>query len=175
MNKRLTNGILGCAAAVAVCLAMGCESNDTTAQWQPGEAPYFNADGDQWWHFKFVYYPQDEIYFQPYTGQFFWFEDGAWRSGDDLPMTRNIRSIDAEVVRSRYDLPFFEHLTHAQLHPNPKTMPDRINAQKAGQSSFALFGTKQNVRTAADVPGVKVFRPNQNKQFANAPENHGRN
>lgn len=178
MKIGLTSGILGCAAAAVVCLTMGCESNDTTAQWQPGQAPYFNGETQEWWHFKFVYHPQDEVYFQPYTGQYYWFADGAWRSGTELPLGRAISSVDAKIVKSTTDLPFLHHTANANWHPNPNGMPANQDAQKAGQGSFALLNTSKGAKTAnqrsAKTPGVTVFRPSDN-QYATAPTNNGRN
>src|SRR5271170_4688537 len=82
---KLTGGlVLSLMCAVALSMLVGCIVEGPPPPPPPG--PPVAAVG-----YDYDYYPDEEVYFYPATGVYFWFGGGGWRSGPHLPPTIVLR------------------------------------------------------------------------------------
>ena len=109
--RHLTPTVLGL-AIVATAALTGCESSTHTIVMQDNGVPYHERQGQDWWNHQFVYHPNTQSYYEPYSETHFWFEDGAWHAGPALPNELKPRTDLGQVVKLQSDdLPFAQHGT----------------------------------------------------------------
>ena len=116
-------------AAAAMLLTMlgagaGCESVESQVTWQLDGTPRHEHPYQDWWHYQVVYPPDARTYFDPYRRTYFWFENGTWRSGGELPPEVQPENGRARVVRIMNPLPFVQHETMVAMHPPRKDTVD---------------------------------------------------
>lgn len=64
-------------------LLIACGVLPATAQADP--PPWAPAHGYRAKEYRYVYYPQHEVYYAPATYSWFWLDGGRWRVGTSLP------------------------------------------------------------------------------------------
>ena len=69
---------LATAALLAAWIALPPAALADTPPWAP-------AHGHRAKQYRYVYYPQHEVYYAPATQLWFWFDAGRWRVGTALP------------------------------------------------------------------------------------------
>ena len=106
----------------AAGLTAGC-SQDSTVTWQPDGMPHHVHPNQSWWTYEFVYHPNAQVYFEPYTKQYFWFEDGWWHAGDQPPGELVLDPSLATVVKLQQTAPYPQHGTVLAWHPCYRDMP----------------------------------------------------
>ena len=82
--------------AAAAVLATGC-AQDSEVTWLDNGMPYHGQSEQGWWHYQFVYHPNAQVYFEPHTKTYYWFEDNVWQSGSELP--RELTPLDGRLAR----------------------------------------------------------------------------
>jgi len=135
--------------ALTVCgLAVtGCESARSTVSWQANGMPRHEHPHQDWWHFQFVYYPNAQAYYEPYSQSWFWFENGSWWNGEALPRGMAPSASQAVVVRTRWDLPFLQHdptmlsMHHVPVDPALRFDPRRTDPFVEQIVSFPVFAS----------------------------------
>ncbi len=124
--KSATAISLGLSIIAAACLGSGCETS-TKVTWQDNGVPRHEHPDQDWWSYKFIYHPNAQVYFEPYSKQYFWFEDGVWKQSDssprELPLDRRL----AKVVKLQNDLPYKQHDMVLAWQPCYRAIPARFD------------------------------------------------
>jgi hypothetical protein len=119
MNHRTIASLVGATAIVAACSLTGCESAQSSLSIQDNGVLRQDSTAHTWWHYQFVYYPDEQVYYEPFTQTYWWFEEGSWWPGDKLPDEFELRREMAQVVYLQHDRPYLQHGTVLALHPVP--------------------------------------------------------
>jgi hypothetical protein len=117
MNHRTIASLVGASAIAAACSLTGCESAQSTVSIQSNGVPYHENAVQTWWHYQFVYYPDEQVYYEPFTGTYWWFEQGSWWPGSKLPDQFQLEAETAEIVYLQQDRPYLQHGTVLALYP----------------------------------------------------------
>ena len=128
MHCRAVMSILGLCVAAGLS---GCQSA-TTVSWEPSGTPRHEVPGESW-HYQFVYHPNAQTYYEPFTQRYFWFEDGAWRGGDHCPPELSLDPRLAKVVYLENSVPFIQHDSTYALHPARQPVHPYFDPHAAGQ------------------------------------------
>jgi len=107
--SRTLNSIVGAALLSGVALGMtGCSSSagsTTKVSWQSNGVPYYNEAGAKTWHYKFVYYPESNVYFEPHSATYYWNHNGLWNTGGELPAWYILQNEEPMVIRTASEYP----------------------------------------------------------------------
>ena len=114
--KRIKASVLGLLMVVAAYALAGCETA-TSISWQRDGVPHHQHPEQEWWHYQFVYHPNAQVYFEPYTKTYYWFEKGSWCAGAKPPTGLELNTQLATVVKLQQSLPFVQHDTVLAWHP----------------------------------------------------------
>ena len=108
MNRRKLIGLLGgaCMAAFAPGLA-GCY----------GPAPYGPPYPPQ--YYDYYYYPHVDVYFQIYTGWYYYRSDNVWWRARHLPPHIRLDPRYRRPIVIREDQPYRQHPQHRAAYPPP--------------------------------------------------------
>jgi hypothetical protein len=101
--------LLSLMCAVAVSMLVGCIVEGPPPPPPPPGPPVAEAGYD------YEYYPDEEVYFYPATGVYFWFGGGGWHSGPHAP--DGIVLHDHVTVRLNSPRPYEQHETVRAQHP----------------------------------------------------------
>lgn len=94
----------------AACLLGGCNSpSHTQVQWQPDGQPQHTHHTEDWWQHQYVYHPNAQVYYEPYSRTFFWFENNQWNEGPELPQHFTLEQDRARVVKLKSPKPHAQH------------------------------------------------------------------
>ncbi|MCZ6834197.1 MAG: hypothetical protein O7G85_00335 [Planctomycetota bacterium] len=107
--SRTMKSIAGVTLLASVALGMsGCESESKVNQvsWQSNGMPYYNAAGAHTWHYKFVHFPESDVYYEPHTKTYFWKYNGLWNEGSELPSWVYLQGESWVVVNSETEIPY---------------------------------------------------------------------
>ena len=137
-----SRGISLTAAAMLSAFALGGCSAPTDVTWQANGMPRHDHPSQEWWHYKFIYHPNAQVYFEPYTQRYFWFQDGAWREGHSLPGEVTLEGRLAQVVNLREEQPSGQHQTVMAWHPCLRELPARFDPSSEAQ--IWLAGVEQD-------------------------------
>ncbi len=103
--------------AAAAAFSTGCATTSESITFQDDGTPRHEHGWQDWWNYQFVYHPNDQVYFEPYSGTYHWFADGTWRTGEELPATLNPEPRLAQVVFLQEDeFPWGQHNTNSFAH-----------------------------------------------------------
>lgn len=90
----------------------GCQTaSHTNVTFHDDGQPRHEHPHQDWWHYQFVYYPNDQVYFEPYTRTWFWNEQGQWQEGDTLPQFIGVNPDHAKIVYLKTPTPHAQHRT----------------------------------------------------------------
>ena len=103
---------LACVTGFAALTLTGCASPNQHLSWDPDGQPRTDHPEQQWWHYEFVYHPQAQLYYEPYTKRYFWFNglDQEWMTGDQPPKGFSIDPTVSKVVRVKTREPHMDHV-----------------------------------------------------------------
>lgn len=108
-----TSNTIRFAAALTLGAALlgGCTHSPSRSQvtWQDNGTPHTNHQNQQWWNYQFVYFPASQVYFEPYSKNFYWFEQGVWRQGTELPNHITLQNESPTVVKLAQEQPYLQH------------------------------------------------------------------
>jgi len=103
--------------AAAAAFSTGCAVTSETIAFQEDGTPRHEHGWQDWWSHQFVYHPNDQVYFEPYTRTYHWFDGGTWRSGEELPSSLRPDPELAQVVFLQEDrFPWSQHNTTSFVH-----------------------------------------------------------
>ena len=125
----------------AAGLAAGC-SQESTVSWQPDGMPHHTHPYQSWWTYEFVYHPNAQVYFEPYTQQYFWFEDGWWHRADQPPQELVLDPTLATVVKLQQTVPHPQHETVLTWHPCYRDMPPQFDPELFDQGPVRMAQQK---------------------------------
>ena len=67
--------ILVSTAAAALLVALGgCAVSSESITFNDNGQPRHEHGWQDWWNYQFVYHPNEQVYFEPYTGTYHWFQ-----------------------------------------------------------------------------------------------------
>ena len=116
---------------ITMTTMLGCDSSQHTITMQDNGVPYHVHGSQDWWHYQFVYHPDAQTYFEPYTQTYFWYEEGAWHAGPESPPQLILDVDRAKVVKLRTDeMPFLQHTTVLASHPPRGEMPAQMDPRE---------------------------------------------
>ena len=96
INLRIT--LLGAAVALAL---PGCSSTKPPAHemtWQQDSMPQQMHPFPKAYGYQCVFYPKQNVYFEPYTKTYAWYEDGRWQQDQFLPRYYDLKLKDHKII-----------------------------------------------------------------------------
>ena len=105
--------MLAAAFTLGAALLGGCTHAPSRSQvtWQQNGTPHTDHQNQSWWNYQFVYFPASQVYFEPHSKTFYWFEQGVWRQGDQLPQHVTLQNETPTVVKLASEEPYMQHHT----------------------------------------------------------------
>jgi hypothetical protein len=111
---RFSTGLL---AAAALTLALtGCTQSTNEVAWQDNGMPLHTQASSQHTFFKYVYYPSNQVYYEPYTNTWHWFEQERWHTGQQRPEQFSFRGEEPRIVHTASNPPYRSHQTAVAMH-----------------------------------------------------------
>jgi len=146
--------------AAAVATLGGCAVTSDTITFEDSGQPRHEHGWQDWWNFQFVYHPNDQVYFEPYTGTYHWFQNERWNTGSELPSAFSPDPDLAQVVFLQEDaFPWAQHNTttfvHESRRPFRPAQHDAVGYASANgwpMPENAEGGVFANVSTQNDRP-----------------------
>lgn len=104
---------LTAAAALTIGATMlgGCNHTHSQVTWQDDNTPRHVHQQQDWWNYQFVYFPVAQVYYEPYSETYYWFQDGLWREGNELPSHIKLQHETPHVVKLESRYPYMQHHT----------------------------------------------------------------
>ena len=94
-----------------------------------GPPPWAPAHGRRTKH-AYRYYPQAEVYRDDSRGLWFYYEDGKWATGANLPVRIRIEVGDHVTVSMDTDTPYLHHKAVAERYPPGQTKAKHNKGKK---------------------------------------------
>lgn len=141
--------LIGAAAALSVTLG-GCHRPDSTVSWEPNGMPSHVHPHQEWWSYQFVYHPRAQVYYEPYTQTYFWFADGMWEQGPEVPANIPLDARSANVVKLQQPAPYVQHASVVAWNwPWFKAVPGSLNEEHMTASAIMTSQQRGAERMAA--------------------------
>ena len=149
LRRKLTT--LAALSATVLLSMSGCGPS-TTIAWQDNGTPVHSHPAQTWWNYQYVYYPQAQVYFEPYSLTWYWFEDDLWRQGHELPQEIAIYDLNPQVVKLASFPPYEQHETVASTFgPFHYAHPGSLSPDYAPNAAYAkAFANRQAVGQQID-------------------------
>jgi hypothetical protein len=144
-------------AAAATTLG-GCAVSSESITFEDNGTPRHEHGWQDWWNYQMVYHPNDQVYYEPYSGTYHWFQDETWYTGDKLPRTLTPDPELAQVVFLQDgQFPWAQHNTtsfqHASRRPFRPAQHDAVAHARTNGWMLPNEGeTFANVSTENDRP-----------------------
>jgi hypothetical protein len=89
------------------------------------------------------------VYFEPYTRTYYWYDQGLWEEGPDLPASIRLRTDDAKVVRLQNDKPYLQHESVLSWHGSYYgALPGSTAAYHRSEDAIAQSELRAAIRLA---------------------------
>lgn len=165
MTRRNSTFVAFSIGTAGACLLMGCQPTTRSAQFLENGQPRLLAATATNWQYPYVYHPESEVYFEPYTRNYFWQEDGTWFKGASLPATRPLDPLTAIVVSLPYEEPGLSPAMEGVLvdkNATPDVTPD---FETSGNDWWSMNDGVESGTTVADANASSVSSESaQNEQ-----------
>lgn len=127
-RSKRTSLKIACCVAVVLGLA-GCSGTRTTVRWESDGTPQHTHPNQQWWRYQFVYYPDVQVYFNPFTHSYYWYTGEQWVQSQRLPEWITLDKNLARVVKVYSKPPHLQHrtMTAAVAGPSHGVFPSSAN------------------------------------------------
>ena len=103
--------LIGMGVVVAIAIGMtGCQNRDYVRWDESGAPATVNARTNEA-VYTYVYFPELQVYLEPHSQLYFWFQDGAWYEGNVLPAGLSIDKQYFEFVELNTPKPWTQHVT----------------------------------------------------------------
>ena len=124
-RSKLTVLRIACCIGAVLGFA-GCNQTTSIVEWEMDGTPRHMHPNEHWWQYKFVYHPKAQVYFNPYTHTYSWYDSDNehWVEGERLPIKYTIDDDKVKVVKVNFTHPHAQHRT--------------ITARKAGPTYVAF-------------------------------------
>jgi hypothetical protein len=127
----------------------GCSGHSTVA-WEDSGTPVHNAPDQSWWQYEYVYHPESQVYFEPYSTTFYWYNGQVWQSGQELPDWVAVNPDNAVTVRMATKEPYAHHERAVALHgPLFGAYPSSMSTKYPPNVARALAEAKRQEREQA--------------------------
>jgi hypothetical protein len=159
--SKLTLTFLGTTMLLGAASLCGCQAQHPITM-SATSAPRHEVPGAEWWHYQFAYFPGQQVYFEPYTATYFWYDQGLWEEGPDLPESITLRSGDAVIVRLQNQKPYIQHSTVCAWHPcyyGP--LPGSMAPYHATTDAVAQSELRAAIRMASTLEELVELSANQ--------------
>ena len=136
--------VLKIACCIGVVLGFaGCQKT-SIVEWEVDGTPRHMHPNEHWWQYKFVYHPKAQVYFNPFTHTYSWY-DGAnnqWVEGERLPLQYTIDNGKVKVVKVNFKPPHAQHRTITAKKAGPTFSAFPASTEEyPGQYRFTQVGT----------------------------------
>lgn len=122
----------------------GCSQTTSLVEWEQDGTPRHMHPNEHWWQYKFVYHPKAQVYFNPYTHTYSWFDSNEqqWIEGNRLPKQFAIYKENTTVVKVNFKPPHAQHrtITAKKAGPTFNAFPASIE-EYPGQYRFTQVDT----------------------------------
>lgn len=116
-------------AVLGVALMSGCGAK-TAITWQDNGTPVHQHPSQDWWQYQYVYYPQTQVYFEPFSHTWYWFEDELWHEGTELPQEFSVHNVNPRIVKLHSMPPYEQHDYVASINgPYLYAYPGSLSAE----------------------------------------------
>lgn len=136
--------VLKIACCVGAVLGLAACGTTSIVEWEVDGTPRHMHPNEHWWQYKFVYHPEAQVYFNPYTHTYSWFDSNneQWFEGARLPVKYTINEKQAKVVKVNFKPPHAQHrtITTVKAGPTFSAFPASIE-EYPGQNRFTQVGT----------------------------------
>ena len=117
-RSKRTSLKVACCVGVVLGLA-GCSGTMTTVRWESDGTPQHTHPNQQWWRYQFVYYPDVQVYFNPFTNDYYWYTGEQWVQSQHLPEWITLDKNLARVVKVYSKPPHLQHRTMTAVVAGP--------------------------------------------------------
>lgn len=140
--------VLATAAALGLSVALlgGCSQSRTQVTWQDNGTPHISHPHQQWWNYQFVYYPASQVYFEPHSQTYYWFQNGLWRQGSELPSHIPLQFENPVTVKLESEQPFMQHHSVTKAFAFNHTPIEGSDLSSSAQA-FAAYLDRYDVAT----------------------------
>lgn len=114
--------LTGIAASVLLPVLSGCTGTYREAPPPYGYPPYY---------YDYYYYPDVYVYFQIYTGWYYYWYDGIWWRVRELPPYIHLHPQYRVLLNIRDEYPYLRHDEHRRKFQPPPVQPPRGAAPSA--------------------------------------------
>ena len=112
LSLALAVGMIGCQRA-GVTIGKSNSPSTASRQGPPDHAP---AHGYRK-KFGYHYYPDQQVYYAPDRGTYFWLEGSSWKVGVELPYSLEVSLGSYVSIELDAHTPYKQHATVARKHP----------------------------------------------------------
>lgn len=163
---RFSTGLL---AAAALTLALtGCTQSTNEVAWQDNGMPLHTQANRNHTFYKYVYYPSNQVYYEPYTNTWHWFEQERWHTGQQRPAQFSFRGEEPRIVHTASNPPYRSHQTAVAMfgpfynaHP-ASTSPRYADNRRLMEINRRVAANRKNI----DVKVEPVTEPPFEYQMA---------
>ncbi|MHC4909989.1 MAG: hypothetical protein ACYTF9_09745 [Planctomycetota bacterium] len=125
---KVTTATIGLFAMATLGLG-GCNAINHHMTWHaPNDSDPVPPQYDEWDGFKMVYYPEQEVYYEPYTRTYAWMTDDGWMQSTNLPIHVRLFASQANIVTVPMSDPTIPVYTEAHADW-PATETDMASAE----------------------------------------------
>ena len=112
--RRVLMTLTATCSAVLLGLGAGCSSQPSDVTWQNNGTPQHAHPNQDWWNYQYVYYPRAQVYFEPYSRVYSWYDGLQWQDARELPANISLHGEHPYVVKNKSELPYYQHGTIVQ-------------------------------------------------------------
>jgi hypothetical protein len=140
----------------AVTIALGCSTGTSQhhVQWQANGMPRHSDPNNPWWRYQFVYHPREQVYYEPTTATYFWFDNNAWHEGPELPHQFTLEAKLARIVYTWHEKPYMAHNTATAMGSPVKSIrpefPSGDMLQMQTDEVLTIAGEDQSFSSTSD-------------------------
>jgi len=140
--------VLRIACCVGAVLGLAaCNQTNSIVEWEADGTPRHFHPNEHWWQYNFVYHPEAQVYFNPFTHTYSWYDSDneMWFDGKRLPKEYAINVHNAQVVKVNFKPPHSQHRTITAKKAGPTFSAFPASTEEyPGQYRFTKVGTSND-------------------------------
>jgi hypothetical protein len=98
-------------AIIAITVGLASCHDSEYVRWDPTGMPARINPATNQAIYRYVYYPNLQVYFEPYSEIYWWFQDEAWYEGNRLPEGTTVRHEYFQFIELATPKPWTHHVT----------------------------------------------------------------
>jgi hypothetical protein len=141
MIKRATRTVLASALIAGLLGVVGCESTqqaEPKVVWQENGVPRHNNPARPQWKYTFVYHPDAQVYYEPYSRTYWWYEAGQWCPGSEPPRWLYLDPKKAVIIGRHSERPQESHALTLAAHPCRLPIPPIYDPRPQLMHEFSM-------------------------------------